>query len=468
MARFGRTGDLFRAILLFIGRDRLALTYLVLMPLCGITLLLTLPPLQMPDELTHLLKAEAISQGDWVAHRLNAHDAGSLLPEGLVRFAWTANNTVYPPRRPYAFVNLIGDTRARFDGPYVPAGYPNTAIYPPFFYFPSAVALGIARVLGAPVFFAYLCVRLAVLLTASFLGACAIAWATRARLLLALLLSLPMDMGLFVSCAQDGVQIATAALVAVGLGRCTTDRGLIATALLLGLVIAAKPAYLPLAFLPMTCMSAGRHKMRMAVVASCLAMLVPLICTVLFTHPAKVGFRVADHVAAPVQLMYVVRHPLHAAHILASTLRLMGWTYMRQFVGVLGRLQVDLGAVSDGAAVAALLVAALSGIGKTGKGLVSWRNAATGGILAGSILAVFMALYMIWTPVAAPLIEGIQGRYFIPIAIMMTLLFPQSPEGLPVGRTPLRQAVFLGGFMVAGAMTAQRAIMAFYWLPVGR
>jgi uncharacterized membrane protein len=44
--------------------------------------------------------------------------------------------------------------------------------------------------------------------------------------------------------------------------------------------------------------------------------------------------------------------------------------------------------------------------------------------LAGSVLLIYLALYLSWTSVGAALVAGVQGRYFIPLLLFIPLALP--------------------------------------------
>ena len=73
-----------------------------------------------------------------------------------------------------------------------------------------------------------------------------------------------------------------------------------------------------------------------------------------------------------------------------------------------------------------------------------------------STLAFFLINYLIWSTVGSRLIEGVQGRYFIPLALMIL----GSLSILP----PLRHknSIALAAGVFSGAMTLQTNLSAFY------
>lgn len=462
-----------------IRSDPLALLYFSLTLLFGLSLLGTLPPLQMPDEMTHFFKADAIAEGTFVAHPLGRENAGSDLPAPLTRFGWGYDLWRDRPPQPYSFDTLVEErthdaTHLRLTGPPLATGYPNTAIYPPFFYLPQAGALLTARVFGWGVLGGYFLARLSVLFFTALIGAWAIALMARGRLVLAMLLGLPMMLGLSVSCSQDAPLVACAALglailsVAEARGRSDLMFG---GGVLMGLVISGKMAYAPLGLLPLFLFGADgfRRLLWARASASIIALGLAGLCGIVFSHPAKVPFLVGDHVDAPAQLRGVLYHPFHFAGVLLHTIVLLKGLFFRQFLGVLRQLDLYLPAQAYSVLTCGLALAILLGLWSTHVNLrASWREQAVrlGGIaacMAASIILIFLALYLVWTPLGHDGVEGIQGRYFIPVALAGALMLPLAPhEGAPPGRTTAETCLY-GLFLIVGGLASQWAVIHAYW-----
>ena len=73
-----------------------------------------------------------------------------------------------------------------------------------------------------------------------------------------------------------------------------------------------------------------------------------------------------------------------------------------------------------------------------------WEDtAAPAAIGCIALLGLFAVLYISWTPLRNPVIEGVQGRYFIPIALFAALAMHRPPAG-------------------AALSAAQRGVLALY------
>ena len=89
------------------------------------------------------------------------------------------------------------------------------------------------------------------------------------------------------------------------------------------------------------------------------------------------------------------------------------YEYAAQCVGNLGSLDVPLPrAAVNVELVLLILVAATSRLG-----LTSLQRIAAAIAVLITVLLVSLAQYIIWTPLGAGSIEGIQGRYFLPVAL---------------------------------------------------
>jgi len=122
---------------------------------------------------------------------------------------------------------------------------------------------------------------------------------------------------------------------------------------------------------------------------------------------------------AGAQLTFLVDHPNAVAEVAVETLRQGGRYYAKGFVGNLGWLDTPLPQAYYLAAYAvlALALAAAARLGGA-RGPRLWALAAI--LLAAG--AVFGAMYLVWSPVGGPMVDGVQGRYFLPIAMFLPLV----------------------------------------------
>ncbi|GBQ25133.1 hypothetical protein AA103193_2977 [Tanticharoenia sakaeratensis NBRC 103193] len=445
-----------------VARWRLWQIYLCLGLPIGLFLIVALPPLQMPDEQTHFLRAVYLSRGHLVAHRLSASNAGGAVPSDAVRFAWSFDDMKGHGERKFDLDRLRAVQNGSLSSPLIPTGFPNTAVYPPFFYMPAATALLAARLGHLPMACAYYLSRFGCLVAALGVSALAIALITRGALLLAMILSLPMTLSLFAACSQEGLLIAATALAVALCTRVQTRTEAVVLAVLLAMIAGTKLPYLPLVALPVVFAPRARAAWLQAVAGLGGA----LACAAIFTRPAKIPFLVDQGVNAGRQMALVLHHPLRWVRTLLCTMHIQGPSFAKQFIGVLGWLDTLL---PDWSYVA------LSGLLVTG-GVLSLRTLGPQGLadveiwprigvaVIGSIatLGVFGSLYLIWTPVGHDIICGIQGRYFIPLSLLVCLILPR---GVRTASLQIRavDGALLAGFLGCVALSLHIGIMVRYW-----
>lgn len=115
----------------------------------------------------------------------------------------------------------------------------------------------------------------------------------------------------------------------------------------------------------------------------------------------------------------VVLHPFTFSVNLLRTLTIFDTTYLNSLFGTLGFGYVQIPAAAMVSAIIAITLAVTNSEPK----VVEPRRAFfIFGVLTVSVLAVFGTLYLTISYVAQPTIEGVQGRYFLPVLPVFLLL----------------------------------------------
>ncbi len=427
----------------------------------GLFLALFVPPGQVPDEPAHVARIESLLHGELMGHRVPGVDAAGhpIALSGVV-----INEAPFTVTRLFADLatghTMTAALGRQIDNVPWASGLsfvfaPNTAVYFPVFYLPAALGAGLARMHGLTPSGTILAARVTNLVVYCLIAAVALALARRGWRLMFAALSVPMTLWLAASCNEDGLLIACACLAAALLTRATGPRGLSywAAAGLLACVIAVKPAYLPLAaFMLLPCTQLTRREVLSAGAAMAVAS-VPGILWALVTlryvsgpliwgapyHPGPLWpgdpnrwFAGSDPAA---QTQVLLHHPLLILTAPLQTLWSTGLLDLREAVGVLGTLNVVM---ADGMYHfwdVAIVLAALGdwltsrGTARPRRGLALVALLA----VAATVIAIFDLEYLTWTKVGGgPLIQGVQGRYAIPLLPMISIALPWL--GLPCPR----------------------------------
>ena len=80
-------------------------------------------------------------------------------------------------------------------------------------------------------------------------------------------------------------------------------------------------------------------------------------------------------------------------------------------------------------------------------------------LVLGAIAAVFVLQYLNWSPIGGPSVDGVQGRYFLPVAPFLLLLLPGSET-----RRPGWILVTLCSYPALSIVVTLRAIVFRYYL----
>ncbi len=385
---------------------------------------LLMPPFQAADEMAHAQRANEISHGELLATRFaGPRSSGGLTDIGIVHL-WTVFAGL--PFQPGAKVTRSMEKRgaAIAWGASRPDSFANTAIYPPLLYIPAASGQGLGRLLHLSVVHGMVLSRLLDGGASSGIAALAIGLAGDFAPLLFTLLCLPMSLALFAAVTQDGPIIALSALAAALFARGRlTGPGLAAGSTALALAAMARPVLLPFCLLPwiLRSLSPAARVMSTALPIASVLGWTALTDRITLYRP------LADQVAA--QTHALLLHP-HLVPVLVWTTLQNQWLrhfdLFQTFVGVLGWLDTPLPMPYYAATAVMLLLAVLASLSDHPPLDGAARRLAAALLLLGAIGAVFLLEYLSWSPVGGRVVDGVQGRYFLPIMPFLAFVLPRG------------------------------------------
>ena len=415
---------------------------------------LLMPPLQAADELGHAERADQIASGQLLATRFgNDNMSGGMIHLGLERLSIAVEGIRF--HRDNKMTGTMEERAAAIGwGEKGMTSFPNTAQYPPLLYLPSVLGEGVARLAGLSVLHGMLLSRLLNGAASTAITVVAIALSDGLAPLLFTLCCLPMALALFGSMSQDGPMIALSALSAVLLIRPTAIRhGFALGCAGVAAVTMARLAYLPLCLLPL--LSAVSPRARFAgaggAAASVAGWTLLVGCTSL--PPAA-----AAHAAA--QMQGLLAHPGLWGTLLSSTLHIQ-WSqacpYCREAVGVLGWLDTTL--PNPYYPLTGLVLLAAFFASRVPASLDIRRRMVAVSLVAAATAAIFALQYLSWSSVGSRTIEGVQGRYFLPLVPFLGLALPHGRLRLPSGTI-----IVLCFYPALSIVVTLRAIVFRYYL----
>jgi hypothetical protein len=428
----------------------MALFVLCALPVTVLTALMT-PPGQSPDEPAHIARAAGLLHGAVLGVRKPATDpntgqtemlSGVKVNLGLLSAAFGMTTQVNG--RP---VVTADDFLAMRQQPPQPervfANIPNTVTYFPLTYVPATLGLALGQlVAGGKPFVCIILARFGMLTAYLALGLLALRVAAYGEALLLAVLLLPMSLFLAGTVNQDGVLIGLACLAGAALTR--GKQGMRRFGLVtLVLLVLAKPPYLPLLGVFLLPLFAPGFFWRLRDVV--LAALPVLFWTALVSalvvvpfgkppyHPGPlfVGDHtiLLDHTDPAANLHILLAQPMRFITLPWDTLHQWAGGKLAEMIGVLGLLQISmpfgyyiLWSAAIGVALAGLLFTGRPGVPSGGAQVVGlvW----TIGLLAANVWLLFVMFYLDWTNVGLDFVDGVQGRYFLPLLPFLLFAIP--------------------------------------------
>ncbi len=418
--------------------------FLVLALFSGLTLVLLNPPLQGPDEVAHLRRAYHVSEGRVLAHVMDQR-VGDDLPKSLRSprflpfYVIPGHLDARVGAADYAAawsVRLNSEKRHFVD-------FNNTALYSPVPYAPQALGLALARVLRIrPLMLLYLS-RLAGLATWVGLVWAAILVIPTGKWLFFLLALAPTSISMAAVLSADTVTNGLAFLTIAVLVRHALSRARIIgwrdvawITCLTVLLALTKFVYVTLAllFLAMPADRAGspRRYWSMAGVVIGLSALACLAWSMvagrLVVPYGEYNPRVRDFQALipgtdpPAKVVIALHHPVVVlGRLLASIVRDRLWARFASWI------DWDVVLPAWFAWVWLFLCVVVARIdGNADEPLGTRLRFLLLGLASATVFLFYLIHYFTWTPLGAPYVEGISGRYLTPVA--PALLLPLSAD----------------------------------------
>ena len=399
---------------------------------CGLAFLFGTPPFQAPDETTHFYRAYAVSEGN-LGSRRGDDGFGAVLPASLQEIGTSLRGDLpfrpdvkMPTERIFQALRVpLEPERRRF------TDYRTSALFTPVGYLPQAAGIAIVRWLGAGPLVLFYVARLANLLAATLLIAVALRRLPAYPWLLTMLALTPMALFLRASVSPDALSTAAAFLLAATVARLAwgeEEQGrwqdFAVLTLCTAVLCLAKPVYLPLVLLVLVIPAArfpeGRRGVVLLVHGAVTAAAFALALTT--AGAVDVSIRPDAPIDPDRQIADALADPLRVAGILIEDYLHHGRRYVAQIVGQLGWLDVNLPKpLLWGYALVLGLLAAVDT--RREVAVSPWQRALLLLMTIATLALVSASQYASWTPYGAKHVEGIQGRYFIPLAPAAAWIF---------------------------------------------
>jgi uncharacterized membrane protein len=417
----------------------------------GLLFLLVIPPFQVPDEPAHFFRVYQVSEGRLMAERKD-NVAGGWVPASLVNTmsVWCDRIPFRPTEkvRGEQFSKSVRMPLERDNLTY--AAFMSSA-YSPIPYLPQVIGINIGKFLNLPPVFILYLGRFTNLIVTTIIAFCAIKIIAGYKWIFFLLALTPMAINQRASLSADALLNSVSFLIIAIIANfaCNPkkekifDRDVYLMAFL-GIVLSlSKQVYF---LLPFLCFMIPREKFGSSTKywRSCLLIVgVNIIAWVAWSTAMKdlVGIPVNPLVDASVerQTQYLLANPFTGISTAWNSLQDIEHV-LREFIGFLGWLDTRIPAIVTIPYQYMLLIVGL--ISSQSNFIISKvRKKIIFGVFSGTIFLIYLSQYMIWTPVGAMAVDGVQGRYLIPASPLFFLLLDNKRFSLKISEQGLRSLI---------------------------
>lgn len=406
------------------------LIFAVMALLAGLVLVFVNGPFQAPDEPAHFLRAYQISEGRFFSERVD-NKAGGQLPAAI--------RNAYPPFKNAAFHNEVKVNKesltAALNAPLneeerIFVNFPNAVLTFPLVYFPQAIGIRAARQDGLSPLKMMYAGRMMNLLCWIVLMYAAIRIAPVFKWVMVLAGLMPMNLYIAASLSADAMINACAVMfIGLVLNERFGEKGLMTMGKRAGIGVVAialcvmKLVYAPIAALVFLVPKSGFGSNSKRIVYIFFVLGLSLLAVFLWGFEIKKVYVPLNGSNMPLQLAGIFADPWKFLSMLANSIQERGKGYFYSFIGVLGWLDTWLPRWIYVTYFPVIVATALLEPAYKNRTLRLWEKAALLAVCFLSFFLICIAQYLLWTKPGALIIEGVQGRYLIPLLIPVMLVF---------------------------------------------
>lgn len=401
--------------------------YLIFAVILGGFYILGFPPSQLPDDTPDYLRSLEVSQFHITSIKKGTY-VGRDMPTNIKK--------VYKSK---SYNDVIKNKNVKLNKDKTFLNFANKALYAFVCYIPQALGIGVGAILGLPILIQIILGKILNYALFVFLLYLSIKYIPNKKMLLFFIAFLPITMQEAASLSPDALTISSAiAFVSFILwtrenkNRKLEKKHLICLAILTMVLSLCKIVYLPLCFLifliPEECFISKKQKY---IYCSILSLFVIAINLIWLKISSEYLIAFSKRSNSKEQLKYILSNPIRYLIIITTTLDAYLLHYLEQMVGhSLGAFVVTTSYVIVVISLGILVYLIGNKLKqKNSKDIFSLvEKLFIFIIILGTLGLMFTSLYMQWTGVGAQVVDGIQGRYFIPLLLPIALLFMNNEK----------------------------------------
>lgn len=384
----------------------------------GLGYLLFLPPTHVPDEIVHYASAYKITQGV-------LEDTGTYveIPK-IVEDNNSSNLKSYQQLNDLLLTPPNGEM-----GKSTASGYSIVS------YLPSIIGLSLGEVFHLPYFVGFYLARILTFIVFLLLAYFSIKILPIGKLVLTIYFLNPMWLQQAISVSADsmmnmfGIFYICYILYLLKQKKKVTKKQQVLLLLSMLLVACMKYVYIPLVLLSLLLLFMKKEwvptKDKKRIVLFMIASI--LVCIGLYILHAMTPTQVVSeevavkNISLGSQLSNLLSHPFSILRVFINTIGTNATFYWDSFFGVeLGWFNISIDRMVINIYILLLLLSPF--LIKEKEEYTKWEKIGMISVFAAIFLLTIFGMYLTWTSVGASVAEGVQGRYFLPIAILPFLL----------------------------------------------
>ena len=392
--------------------------YLIIALVLGIAYIFAFPPSEIPDEGSDYLRALEISKFHLVTKQ-KGKQAGDYYSKNIAKVMKIDN---YNDESKVINLKLKGKKKFM--------DYANKSLYSFICYIPQSIGIGIAVLLNLSIVAQVMLGKLFNYLVFVLLTYFSIKYIPYKKYLVFFVALLPITLQEATSLAPDSLAIGLSFFLISYILKIRKDNKQITNKQLIILFITSivislcKIVYLPLCLLILLIPKKLYKSKKQYLIYNILVISISIILNLLwlkYTSRYLVAFKQSN---SSEQLKYILGNPLQYIVIIMRTMDAYLPELILQIVGsYLGTFKIKTATL---VVLPALYILIKLIVGEKLKNKDLLNNIEKGFIvfiILSIIILIFTSLYIQWTPLKSNYIEGIQGRYFIPLIVPLSCIF---------------------------------------------
>lgn len=395
-----------------------------------------IPPFQSPDEFEHVTRGYLFGRGVLVLEAPKDEVSGGYIDTGLARYMDVFSSLPFHPERKVSDAEIESAKKIKWEGTTQFKRAPGMAFYFPAIYSVHTLGLTLGKHLDLTVDATYKLTRFLLLLVICCILYFSFQLYQPSFLVMALLI-IPMSLFQFSSASLDGITTALSIFIVSAFLRLVQDKEQSSSWLFYALLVA------------WLLVASSR-------VQQCSLILLVASCAYFTRRPRYVLWSIVAAIAVVAWQILAVKTSVDGrVNLGASTSQIVSWylsrpqdfitvmqatlsssetwrSYLSSFFGMLGWLDAPFAGKEY-----IYLLALTSVIGVCSVTLRSLNTDAKARLLlvicvVGSVLMIYFALLVTWTPHPATVVHGVVGRYFLIPAIMIAYALADAYVALPL------------------------------------